>query len=159
MIEQVAIERLVPAAYNPRVMPEHERAALQESVRRWGFVEPMVVNRRQGREGVVVGGHQRLVAARALGMAHVPVLWVDLDEAAEVRLNLALNKLGGRFDEGKLALVLENLRGLEMDLGASGFLPEEIANLTAHGRMDAPAVAPVAPQSGYRCPRCRREWA
>ena len=47
----------------------------------------------------VVGGHQRLLAARRLGYRTVPVVFLDLTiEQARV-LNLSLNKIRGDWDQ------------------------------------------------------------
>ena len=50
-------------------------AALKKSIQRFGFVDPVIVNQRQGknwkaaeRGEVIVGGHQRVRAAREVGM-------------------------------------------------------------------------------------------
>ncbi len=47
----------------------------------------------------MVGGHQRLLAARKLGLATVPVVYVDLSPEQARLLNLALNKISGSWDE------------------------------------------------------------
>lgn len=54
------------APYNPRKMPAREMAALRRSMRTWGAVQPVVVNRRSSH---IVGGHQRVQAAAAEGIA------------------------------------------------------------------------------------------
>jgi ParB/RepB/Spo0J family partition protein len=75
-LEQVVIERLRPDPANPRQIEAAELDALTRSIRRYGFVQPIVATR----DGLVVAGHQRLVAARRLGLASVPVIYVDLPE-------------------------------------------------------------------------------
>ena len=68
------------AEYNPRKISAHDMAALRRSLRRFGAVEPVVVNRRTRR---LVGGHQRVLAAEAEGIAALPVAYVELDQALE----------------------------------------------------------------------------
>jgi ParB family chromosome partitioning protein len=60
-IEQVPIDQLRPDPANPRRISDEELDALERSIRQFGFVQPVLV-RRQDR--VVIGGHQRLIAAR-----------------------------------------------------------------------------------------------
>ena len=60
------------------------------------MVQPIVARRD---DGLVIGGHQRLVAAHRLGMATVPVVWVDLPVTRSRLLALALNKISGEWDE------------------------------------------------------------
>ena len=88
--EGVSVEQLasMAAPYNPRRISDHDLKALQNSMATFGVVEPVVVNRSTGR---IVGGHQRVKAAEAEGMATLPVVYVDLDENQEKQLNLALN--------------------------------------------------------------------
>ncbi len=64
------------APYNPRRMSEHDLEALRRSLRFFGTVEPIVVNRRSGH---IVGGHQRVKAAQAEGIDTLPVVHVDLE--------------------------------------------------------------------------------
>ncbi|MDQ3448466.1 MAG: ParB N-terminal domain-containing protein, partial [Chloroflexota bacterium] len=75
VIEQVAIDTLRPDPATPRRISEEELDALTRSIRAWGFVEPVVACRK---DALVVGGHQRLVAARRAGLTSVPVVWLDI---------------------------------------------------------------------------------
>lgn len=155
MIEQVATERLIPAQYNPRTMPAHEQDALKRSLQRWGFVEPIVANRAEGREGIVIGGHQRLRAAIELGMTEVPVFWVELDEARERKLNVTLNNLSGQWDSQQLADLLERIESGEV-LDMTGMQRQEIEAVLSR-QADAVREAAVTGPL-HRCPRCRTEW-
>lgn len=46
----------------------------------------------------IVGGHQRLLAARRLGYKTVPVVFLDLTLEQARLLNLSLNKISGKWD-------------------------------------------------------------
>lgn len=116
------------ATYNPRVelQPgDAEYETLKRSLEQFGMVEPVVWNERTNR---VVGGHQRLTVEAALGHEEVDVSVVDLDEIKEKELNIALNKIGGRWDTEKLAAVFDSLgdRALE-----TGFTQPEIDEVQA----------------------------
>jgi DNA modification methylase len=124
-VEQVPIESLHPDPANPRRISDDELDALTRSLRQWGFVQPVLARRE---DGTVIGGHQRLVAARRLGLATVPVIWLDLDTEQSRLLNLALNRIGGDWDEQLLARLLADLGRVEgLDLTLSGFGDDEIA--------------------------------
>ena len=128
-IEQVACARLIMAPYNPRLMPEGEMEKLIRSIQQFGFVEPLVVRRQ---DNTIIGGHQRLAAAAALGMTRVPVVYVDVTEAQAKALNLALNKIQGEWDLPKLGDLLEELQALpDLDETLSGFDEREIESLLA----------------------------
>jgi len=130
MFEQdVDFNTLVPADYNPRVdlQPDDvEYQQLRASVERWGVVEPLVVNAHEGRERVIVGGHQRWKVCLDLGYDHGPVMWVNLDLHDEKALNLALNKVQGQWDEDVLAGLLEELRAVDFELNVAGFSEAEV---------------------------------
>jgi len=113
--------------YNPRKISDHDLAALQRSLRFFGTVEPIVVNRRSGH---IVGGHQRVRAAEAEGIEALPVVYVDLDDPSEKQLNIALNRISGEWDLEKLAAVLGDLERAGADLGLTGFTDDEIEELT-----------------------------
>jgi DNA modification methylase len=98
--------------------------ALTRSLREFGFVQPVLARHD---DKVVVGGHQRLVAARRLGWKTVPVIFLDLTDEQAKLLNLALNKIAGEWDEQLLARLLADLHQVpEVDLSLSGFSEEEL---------------------------------
>lgn len=99
-IVSVAIDELKPADYNPRHLDEHDRVEIKKSLEKYGFVDAVTVNKHEGRENIIIGGHQRVkVAKEDLGYTHVPCVYVDLDFDDEKELNIRLNKNGGKFDE------------------------------------------------------------
>jgi DNA modification methylase len=94
---------------------------------------------------VVIGGHQRLVAARRLGLPSVPVIWIDLPPDQARLLGLALNKISGSWDDQLLARLLADLQTSSgLDLTLSGFGEDEVADLlrglTARERRERPEV-------------------
>jgi DNA modification methylase len=126
-VEQVAIDDLRPDPANPRRISARELEALTRSLREWGFVQP-VLARREDR--VVVGGHQRLLAARKLGLKTVPVIYVDLSVEQSRLLNVALNKISGEWDEELLARILAELQPVDaIDLTLTGFSEDELDKL------------------------------
>ena len=127
VVDQVAIDDLRPDPSNPRRIGEDELDALERSLRQFGFVQP-VLARREDR--TVIGGHQRLVAARRLGLATVPVTWLDVSVEQARLLGLALNKISGSWDEQLLARLLADLGSTpELDLSLSGFDEDEVKDL------------------------------
>jgi ParB-like chromosome segregation protein Spo0J len=126
-IEQVPIDQLRPDPANPRRISDEELDALERSIRQFGFVQPVLARRQ---DGTVIGGHQRLIAARRLGLATVPVIWLDISVNQARLLNLALNKIGGSFDDQLLARLLADLQASpEVDLSLSGFGEGEVRDL------------------------------
>jgi DNA modification methylase len=126
-IVQVPIADLRPDPANPRKISDAELDALTRSLREFGLIQPILARHE---DKMVIGGHQRLLAARRLGMKQVPVIFLDLsDEQAKV-LNLALNKISGEWDEQLLARLLADLNAVpDVDLSLSGFDDEELKRL------------------------------
>src|SRR5574344_2672207 len=120
-IEKLKIEQLIPSDYNPRKDlkpgdPEYDK--LKRSIEQFGYIEPLIWNKTTGR---VVGGHQRLKVLIDMGIKEVECVVVELDEAKEKALNIALNKISGEWDKDKLMLVIEDLQGEDFDVSLTGF--------------------------------------
>ena len=124
-IEHVELDRLKPDPFNPRRIAEQDLDALTRSIQEFGFVDPIIARRE---DRAVIGGHQRLLAARRLGLASVPVIFVDLSPEQAKLLNLSLNKISGAWDEELLARLLAELNETpNVDITFSGFAEDEIA--------------------------------
>lgn len=109
-IQHIIIKELNPAPYNPRKWNDQSTAQLTESIKRFGLVDPIIVNSATNRTNIVIGGHFRLKVAKDLGFSEVPVVYVDIpDEAKEKELNLRLNRNTGEWD-------FELLKELDIDL-------------------------------------------
>ena len=101
------IDELIPADYNPRQLSVEQFDKIKESLTRFGFVDPVIVNIHAGREGVIVGGHQRVKVWRSMGNTEVPTVEVELPEEKERELNVRLNKASGEWDWDVLANAFE----------------------------------------------------
>lgn len=117
------LSAIKPAEYNPRVTltpddPEFQQLAASISVH--GFVTPPVVNK----NGTLIAGHQRIAVAEHLGIKEVECVVVDLDENRERALNIALNKIEGRWDNERLLQLVDELAGDDVDLSTLGFTDE-----------------------------------
>jgi DNA modification methylase len=101
--EKRKVKDLIPASYNPRKMTEIERRDLEDSIKEFGTVVPVVVNVGK-RENVLVGGHQRATIYADLGIDEIDVMVPsrELNKIEEKKLNLRLNKNTGSWDQEKL---------------------------------------------------------
>ena len=128
-IVKMKLSDLKPADYNPRIelkpgMPEFEK--LSRSIEEFGFIDPPIFNERTGN---LIGGHQRVAVASYLGSYdEIEVSVVDLPLKKEKTLNVALNKISGRWDEEKLAILLKDI---DSDVTLTGFDDDEVDNLIA----------------------------
>lgn len=120
-VEYVDVTHLKASTYNPRKWSKEAEAELKESIRRFGLVDPFVVNAAPKRKNILVGGHFRLAMVKELGMKEVPVVYVSIpDIEKEKELNIRLNKNTGEFDWDLLANFDESF------LGDIGFSSEEL---------------------------------
>lgn len=123
------ISELIPASYNPRKdlkSGDIEYEKLKRSLQEFGYVEPVIWNARTGN---VVGGHQRLKVLKELGNTEIDCVFVDLSEAQEKALNIALNKISNDWDDEKLSALLEDLQSTDIDITLTGFDLSEIDKL------------------------------
>jgi DNA modification methylase len=126
-IYHVPMADLRPDPFNPRRISDAELEALTRSIQEFGLVDPIIARRE---DRTVIGGHQRLVAARRLGWKTVPVVFLDLSPEQAKLLNLALNKISGEWDQELLARLLADLKeDPGVDLSLSGFGEDEVAKL------------------------------
>lgn len=117
---KLPIATLIPAAYNPRKdlqAGDTEYEKIKRSIEEFGYVDPIVVNQ----DMTIIGGHQRVKVLEALGYRDIDCVVVDIDKTKEKALNLALNKISGRWDEEKLAKILDELKLDEYDIELTGF--------------------------------------
>ena len=129
-IELWPLERLVPYARNARTHSAAQVAQIAASIAEFGFTNPILVDSADG----IVAGHGRLLAARKLGLAEVPVIVLDhLSETQRRAYVLADNRLAlnAGWDDEVLAAELAALEADGFDLGVVGFSEHELADLLA----------------------------
>lgn len=125
----VKLSEIKPAPYNPRVeltAKDQEYKALDASIEEHGLVLPLIVNLR---DNCLIGGHQRLSVLLAEGEIETNAVVVDMDEAQAKALCIALNKLDGDWDYGKLAELLQDLIEEQENLASTGFTQKDIDEL------------------------------
>lgn len=102
-VEYVSTSLLKSAIYNPRKWSDSAISQLTESIKRFGLIDPIIVNGAENRKNIVIGGHFRLKIAKDLGYEEVPVVYLDIPNIdKEKELNIRLNKNVGDWDTEKL---------------------------------------------------------
>ena len=82
-IDYRPVAALIPYARNARTHSEAQVAQIAGSIREFGFTNPVLVDGENG----IIAGHGRVLAARKLGLAAVPVIELaHLSESAEAGL-------------------------------------------------------------------------
>ena len=65
------LDKLTPADYNPRKLAPDAFEKLQESLKTFGVVKPVILN---GANGVLTAGHQRTRSMKAVGIKCTPAI-------------------------------------------------------------------------------------
>jgi DNA modification methylase len=127
-VEYRPLDSLVGYVRNARTHSDEQVAEIAGSIREFGWTNPILVDGDNG----VIAGHGRILAARKLGLAEVPVIELShLTETQRRAYILADNKLAlnAGWDNDLLALELSDLQSAGFDLGLTGFTGAEIADL------------------------------
>lgn len=106
-IELWPLEKVKPYENNVKVHDEDQVAKIAESIKKFGFDQPIVVDK----DGVIIKGHGRTKAATLLGLKKVPVLVrTDLTEDEVKAARIADNRVAiSDFDTMALQKELENI--------------------------------------------------
>jgi ParB-like chromosome segregation protein Spo0J len=127
-IEKIELSKIKPAKYNPRKDlkkgdAEYER--IKKSIIEFGLVDPLIVNT----DFTLIAGHQRLKILRELHFSEVDCVVLRLTKKKEKALNLALNKITGKWDNALLKDLLQDLDTGSFDMELTGFSTIELENL------------------------------
>ena len=102
-IKEYRPDELIAAEYNPRQLTKDQYRDLMDSIKRFGLVDPLIVNTHKDRMNILVGGHQRLKIAQELNIKTIPCVQVKLTPDKERELNIRLNRNTGEWDYDALA--------------------------------------------------------
>lgn len=118
-IEKAKISDLKSPSWNPRDITPEDMEKLENSIKEFGYVDPIIVNDHTMN---IVGGNQRFVALKNLGYDEVDVIFIhEEDLNREKALNVALNKISGDWDNKLLGELFNELSAEGFDLELTGF--------------------------------------
>ena len=146
-IERWVIDRVIPSKANPRTHSTKQVAQIASSIRKVGFVNPILV----GADGGIIAGEGRFRAARSEGMHEIPVIVLGhLSEVQRRALVIADNQLAlnAGWDDEMLREQLSALQDQDFDLDLLGFDDDELTrrlvdDQTAAGLNDEDKVPDV----------------
>ena len=132
------IDELIAAEYNPRKLSGKQFQTISDSIKRFGLVDPIIINKHKDRNDIIVGGHQRVKVAREMGIVEVPTVEVNLTLDKERELNVRLNKNSAEWNYEKLAeyFVAEELTEWgfeEVDFLGDEEFEQEVSPLNSEG--------------------------
>ena len=175
-IRRVAIDDINPHPSNPKA---HDLVTLIDSIVRFGFVEPIVVDQRTG---LNISGHGRVEALTVMRergedppagitvddgrwLAPVFVGWSSSDDTEADAALIALNRIGetGGWQDVALTDLLTRLETVHGGLTGVGFDSHEIEMLRKQlDTVEAPEEFPSFDDdlaTEHRCPKCGYEWS
>ena len=126
-IELIQIDRVIPYANNPR-KNEAAIAKVAASIKEFGFRQPIVVDESY----MIIVGHTRLLAARALDLTEIPVHIAEGLSSAQVKAyRIADNRAAqeSEWDDELLKIELGDLDSLGFNLELTGFNEDELKEL------------------------------
>jgi ParB-like chromosome segregation protein Spo0J len=148
---------------HPRNVNRGDLSAIGESIVENGFYGAIVA---QHSTRYILAGNHRFEAAKGAGLAKVPVVWVDVDDARALRILLADNRTTrlGADDQEALAALLQEILGQSDTLAGTGYDTADLDELLAElGSANSDAVgltdedaAPSAPE--YPVPTAGDIW-
>ena len=127
-VAYVATTDLIPYANNPRTHSDQQVAQVAASIQEFGFNNPILIDEHNS----IIAGHGRLAAAQKLDMNTVPTILLEgLSEAQRKAYVIADNKLteNGGWDYDLLAVEIDRLKELDIDVNLTGFEPKEVNTL------------------------------
>jgi ParB-like chromosome segregation protein Spo0J len=139
-----AIDKPIPNARNSRKIPERAIDKVAASIKEFGWRQAIVVDK----DGVIICGHTRLLAARKLGLKQVPIHITDNLTPAQVKAYRLMDNRSHEETDWDLELLgpeLEQLRDLDFDIELTGFDPNELDSFLSDPDLDdrANAAPPV----------------
>lgn len=155
-IRQLDLDQLVPGRYQPRRrLDEAYLAELEQSIRQFGVIEPLVARPLADGSYEILAGHMRWQAAQRAGLSQVPVVAREADDRTAAAIALVENLLRrdlNPIEEGRALRRLREEFGLTQDqlaallglsqpaisktLGLLGLDPA-VQNVIEDGRLDA----------------------
>lgn len=181
-MQQSSVEGLIPYARNAKVHSDDQIEEIKASIQEFGFNAPVLIDG----DGVIIAGHGRVIAARALGLAKVPtVILRHLTEEQKRAYVIADNKIGenSKWDQELLEVEMAELRNFDFDLSVTGFSETELAKILDNGLPDSktrssksPSISndgarDVKPPDDFKehddetidtkhaCPKCGYQWS
>lgn len=140
-VQNRKLSELTPYPGNAKKHNKKQIANVAESIRQYGFVQPIVVDR----DDVIIIGHCRALAAKKLGMDEVPC--VSMDDLTPEQVN-ALRLVDNKSNESDwdFDLLAEELSGLDLsDFDFDWGLRDELNHSVVEDDYDP--VLPAEPKS------------
>lgn len=149
-IEMLPTAGLVPYARNSRTHSPEQVAQIAESIREFGFTNPVIVDAENG----IIAGHGRVMAAQKLGLEKVPCIRLGyLTESQKRTYIIADNKLAlnAGWDFEMLKVEVMELQADDFDVSLLGFDDAEILNIINESEQNPEKERDVVIEAQWEC--------
>ena len=117
-IEYISLDKLTPYEKNARLHTEVDLATIENSIREFGMCDPIGI---WGDKNIIVEGHGRLLALKALGHSEAPCIRLDhLTDEQRRAYALAHNKTA-EMSKWDFAMLESELAELDLEMADFGF--------------------------------------
>jgi DNA modification methylase len=155
-VETRPLDSIKPYERNARKIPEAAIAKVALSLETYGWRQPIVVDK----DGVIVVGHGRRLAALKLGWTEAPVHVATDLSAAQIKAYRIMDNRSHEEADWDLRLLggeLADLRALDMDLGLTGLEPLDMeaafaTAVTVEAPLTDPGSVPALPKEAIAKP-------
>lgn len=162
------IDKPKPYPKNARIIPDKAIKTVANSLQQFGFRQPIVVDK----EGVIVVGHTRLLAAKSLGLTQVLVSVADKLSPEKIRQYRIMDNKSNEETDWDVNLLRDEIEEIAEEAGGdlevvemtTGFGEKEFGALTEVPDPHADrGEATQAHHKGaskilHECPKCRHTW-
>lgn len=159
-VKKMKLDEIKPYWKNPRQHTEANLKAIRESIKKFGYVAPIIVDK----EGVIIAGHGRYEALKELGYEEVDVIEVDLPPEKAKEYRIADNRIA-EMAEWDIDMLLSEIR----EIGESDFMEMLFPTFTdfsiepSSGGSDLPDLTPKEKEEDdiyieIKCPKCGEKF-
>lgn len=122
-LNRVPVDSCLSLRRNPQFLSPRQMEALKESIRRDGFLCPIIV-RKKGKSYEILAGNHRWMAAQELDYKEIPAVIVAVDDKTAQRIAVNTNTVHG---DPTAELLAPFLAEMDDDILASVYLDGELA--------------------------------
>lgn len=166
----LSLDSIVPYWRNPRRITDEAVNAVAESIRRYGYQQPIVVDA----ENVIIIGHTRYAALRRLDYREVPVRVESELTPKQVKHLRAIDNRTAEYTNWDFDTLVDEMQDLDANLGQSFFadIALDIEEVTGTPFIQTEPVDATTEASGtgepigtmdadaaeFICPSCFHSW-
>lgn len=121
------LDRLKPAEHNHKKHSDETTTKLAKSLADIGQIQPVIVDK----EGEIIAGHGRLIAARRLGWSKIKVIQVPVSREIAIKARIADNLMSNQdIDNENLSIEINKLMEIDVEVDVSSLiLDDDMAKL------------------------------